>query len=133
MGSTIEINDTLLLTSEQGFPETLLNFERHHNQGISSEEVANQIFSFQKDGVRLFHLDPVRVFLVQKIHGKWLFWGNALIQSQTISRPPGYMRGKDENPWITSGRFIIAKLYDAETQRVFTEHESPSGKSFFER
>ena len=131
MGSTIEINDTLLLTSAQGFPETVLDFERHSNQGISSQEVSNRIFSFQKEGVRLFHLDPVRVFLVQKIHGKWLFWGNALIQSQTISRPPGYVRGQGENSWITSGSFIIAKLYDAETQRIFTEHESPSGKSFF--
>lgn len=33
MGSHIELNDTLQITSEQGFPENVLNFEKHRYWG----------------------------------------------------------------------------------------------------
>ena len=126
MGSTLELNDTLLLTAEQGFPKDKLNLQQHQKQGISLHDLADQTFTFTKDGARVFHLDPVRVFLVQKIEGKWLFWGNALIQSQTIRKSPR------DGQWVTTGQFIVSKIYDPETQRLFTNHESPSGKGFFD-
>ena len=126
MGSTLELNDTLLLSTEQGFPEDLLNLQQHQEQGISLSQLTGQTFTFTKDGARVFHLDPVRVFLVQKIQGKWLFWGNALIQSQTICK------SQSDGQWITTGQFIVSKIYDPETQRLFTNHESPNAKSFFD-
>ena len=132
MGSPIELNDTLQITTAQGFPEDILNLIKHGETSITLKEVQGKLFTFTgKDGARLFHLDPVRVYLVHKLDGKWLFWGQALIQSQTIEKQlteNGIWNGE----WHTSGTFTIKEIYNPEYQKIFTRNESPSGKSYFE-
>ncbi|HEY9680253.1 MAG TPA: hypothetical protein V6C86_01535 [Oculatellaceae cyanobacterium] len=130
MGSPIEINDTLQLTKEQGFPSEVLNRRLHLLSPISIESLVGCVFDFRKDDARLFHLDPVRVFLVENIDGKWLFWGKALIQSQTISKNLESDGSWREGSWQTTGTFKISDVYDAEYQEAFTKKESPTGKSY---
>ena len=131
MGSPIELNDTLQITTEQGFPSEILDLGRHQQTPITTQDVQGKQFTFkEKDGPRLFHLDPVRVYLVHKLDGKWLFWGQALIQSQTIEKKLTE-NGTWEGKWHTSGTFIIKTIYDPEYQKSFTIRESPPGKSYF--
>lgn len=131
MGTGIEVNDTLQLTVEQGFPAELLSRQKHLEQPISIESVKGRVFSFRKEGARIFHLDPVRVFLVQNINGKWLCWGHALIQSQQITKqlaPDGRWNGQ----WETSGTFVIRTIYDPVEQEQATRRETPQGRSYFD-
>ena len=73
MGSLLEINDTLQITTEEGFPEDLINLERHRRDPITLDEVKDRIFEFRgKPRPRFFHLDPVRVFWYHSINGRWL-------------------------------------------------------------
>lgn len=75
MGSYIELNDTLQITKEQGFPEEL-DFQKHLINPYKTEDFENKIFEFKnKPNVRNYHMPPVRNFLVQNINGKWLYWG----------------------------------------------------------
>ena len=132
MGSPIELNDTLQLTVRQGFPSQLLNRDNHCKKPVLLSELADRVFEFSaKDDARIFHLDPVRVFLVENINGKWLFWGKALIQSQTISKrfaPDGSWKVGE---WVTSGTYTIIDIYEPEFQEKFTRRESPADKSYF--
>ncbi|MBX9686558.1 MAG: hypothetical protein K2X27_07635 [Candidatus Obscuribacterales bacterium] len=131
MGSPIEINDTLQLTIEQGFPESILNLEKHRRNPIKSEDLKGMEFSFHKKwDARIFHLDPVRVYLVQNIDNKWLFWGHALIQRQEIRKKDPGANWKPGD-WETNGSFIITKIYDPSYQELVTKSESPSGRSYF--
>lgn len=130
MGSPIEINDTLQLTEEQGFPAQILNLDKHLEKAISAESLKNKEFQFCKEDARIYHLEPVRVFLVQNIGGKWLFWGHALIQRQEI-RKRNSGRDWKTGDWETCGRFVIDQIYDPEYQRIVTINESPPGKSYF--
>ena len=76
MGSFIEINDTLQLTMEQGFPE-ILNYEKHKAKPFITSDFKDKVFEFKsKPNIRVFHSPPVRNFLVQNIDGKWLYWGH---------------------------------------------------------
>ncbi len=69
MGSYIAINDTLQITTEQGFPAEL-NFQQHEKQFLTAEDFQEKIFEFKnKDKIRVYHAPPVRTFLVQNI--KW--------------------------------------------------------------
>jgi len=120
MGSQIEINDTLNITAEQGFPAEVLDLEKHRDNPVQLEDVTNKIFEFQKSGKRVFHPSPVRCFLVQNIDGKWLYWGHIEITEQTIKGD------------TTSGKYKILKIYAPEYQKLATENESPKGKSYFE-
>jgi len=131
MGTYLEINDTLQLNESQGFPVEVLNYERHQERPIQLEEVADQVFIFRKSSARIFHLDPVRIYLAQNIAGKWLFWGQVLIQSQHIEKQREANGSWDGESWQTSGTFIIKKLYTPEYQRAFTRHEAPAHKCFF--
>lgn len=75
MGSYIEINDTLQITKEQGFPKEL-DWKKHLENPYNAEQFANQIFEFNnKPNIRNYQMPPVRVFLVENIDGKWLYWG----------------------------------------------------------
>jgi hypothetical protein len=130
VGSAIEVNDTLQLTREQGFPCNILNRATHVSSPIATESVSDRIFAFEKDDARLFHLDPVRVFLVENIKGKWLFWGKALIQSQTIRKKLEADGSWCEGSWMTVGTFKIIDLYDPQYQEAFTKKECPRGKSY---
>jgi hypothetical protein len=125
MGSFVELNDTLQITTGQGFPETILNLEKHRSSLIKLEDVADQIFEFHnKSGARIFHLPPTRCFLVHNINGKWLYWGKIFILEQTIS-------GNNKDTQTTSGKYKIIEIYDSQYQEQITRHESPEGKSYF--
>ncbi len=75
MGSYIEINDTLRITKEQGFPK-LLEIEKHLSQSFSLTDLNDEIFEFQdKPNIRIYQIPPVRCFLAEDIDGKWVYWG----------------------------------------------------------
>jgi hypothetical protein len=125
MGSTIELNDTLQITTEQGFPVDVLNLERHRRNPVRLDDVVNRVFEFHgKQGPRVFHPAPTRCFLVQNVGSKWLYWGKILIVEQTI-------RGESREAQTTSGRYRIIEVYDPAYQEQITRHESPKGLSYF--
>lgn len=127
MGSEIEINDTLQLTESEGFPKDVLDLNQHSQNPVSLSSVSDRVFHFKnRPGARLFHLDPIRVFLVENIDGKWLFWGKVVIQSQTIGKDP-----EDKNKWVTSGSYKFVDIYEPDYQKSFTIRESKKGKSYF--
>lgn len=131
MGNFIEVNDTLQITVEQGFPLATFNLQDHIEKPVTLDDIKGKIFTFQeKPRARIFHLEPVRVFFVQNIDGKWLFWGHAQIQEQSISKSID-RSGNWNGEWQTSGRFILSKVYSPDIQRTITIHESPPGKSYF--
>lgn len=131
MGSFIEINDTLQITTAQGFPASLLNIENHRKNPVTHSDFAGTLFTFKnKPRQRVFQSDPVRVYYVHNIDGKWLFWGRILIQSQTIEKtldPDGKWTGE----WATSGTYSIMDIYDPEYQETFTRREAPDDRNFF--
>ena len=140
MGSILEINDTLQLTTEQGFPSDLFNLERHRQRPITLDEVGDRVFEFTgKTGPRFFHLAPVRVYWFHKIDGKWLAWGQIVMQEQTIHPNPAAsesganMSINTSNPdsWATSGKYKVLKIYDPQYQEQFTRHDLPPKLSYF--
>jgi hypothetical protein len=140
MGCFYEINDTLLLTKDQGFPSDLLDIERHRRDPITLRDVEGKIFSFRnKPAARAFQLDPVRVYLFESTpDDKWLAWGRAFIESITIERKPGLAPTDPTgsisfkaDDWITSGTFRIFDLYDPAYQETFTSHEAPAAWNYF--
>ena len=132
MGSYLEINDTLQITTAQGFPADLLALEKHRKDPITIEAVKGRVFAFaKKSGARIFQLDPVRVFLVHNIDGKWLYWGKVLIQWQRIDKKFGDDGNWTEDDWETSGTYVIVDIYEPAYQEAFTRRESPKGQSYF--
>ncbi len=120
MGSLIEINDTLKISIDRGFPNNL-KLRDHIKNSQNSSRFIGQEFIFWNEGERIYHRPPVRVFLVEEMpDGKWLYWGNAIVLEQTIRN------GR------TEGRYKIIKIYNPDFQKQITLEESPSGKSFFE-
>lgn len=135
MGSLIEMNDVLQITEEQGFPTNEINLTK------SDEELQlllGKEFDFHhKRGARIFHIFPNRFFLVQKVAGKWIFWGTGGMLSQTIHvdrDAAGEVQvGSDGKPLLyTSGRYVILKMYDMATREVVTRNDSPKDVSYFE-
>lgn len=118
MGSHIEINDTLKISKERGFPADL-RLESHIANAEASNRFLGQEFSFWNKDERLYHRPPTRVFLVEEIAGRWLYWGHVLILEQTI------------RPGRTEGKYQIVKLYDPEYQRLATINEAPEGRGYF--
>lgn len=137
MGSMIEINDSLQLTTEQGFPAKLFDLERHRRKPITLADVKDRTFKFSgKVGPRFFHLDPVRVFWFHNIGGRWLAWGHVFIQSQGIIRNPGHahvgpINVSDPGEWTTHGTYKVAEIYDPNYQEAFTRNDLPSELSYF--
>ena len=122
MGSLIEINDTLKISKERGFPEVLTLEEHLVHPEESFGKVRGKVFSFLNKDQRLYHRAPTPVFLVEEMYcGQWLYWGRALIHKQTIDTI------KDE----TSGEYEITKLFDPTFQRLATINLSPDGKNYF--
>lgn len=105
MGSSIEINDTLKLKRGFNFPEDI--------------KLGNKYY-FTIADKRLYHLSPVRVFLVEEIEGKWNYIGHAMIL-ELILDPL-----KNE----TSGTYEIVKLYSDEYRALVNKHESPPNKGY---
>lgn len=121
MGSFIEFNDTLQLTTEQGFPKEL-KLERHLKKPFTEKDFEGRIFEFKnKPNMRLYHLAPTRVFLVHNTKGKWLYWGHAHVIEQTIHA----------DTKTTSGKFRIVKIYDPKYQEVASRQEMRKGTEFF--
>lgn len=107
MGSTIEINDTLQITKEQGFPKDL-DFHTHLVNPYNIEDFKEREFQFQdKDNIRVFQSPPVRVFLAQNIDGKWIYWGLCQILEVTC----------DYVNKTTSGKFKIIHFYSPEEMK----------------
>lgn len=140
MGTMVEINDTLQLTTEQGFPSELLDLTRHRNRPVGLSEVAGKTFKFKdKPSARIFQLDPVRVYYVHNIDGKWLFWGRVLIQTLSIRKnlkangKPIVPGAGDEAAaaWLTSGTYTIMDIYPPDYQEAFTRHEAPPDRNYF--
>lgn len=124
MGSFVEFNDTLQITTKQGFPEEL-NLEKHRKEPIKTEDVKDKVFEFSnKPGARIFHPAPCRCFLVHNIGGKWLYWGKIIITEQTI-------KGENKENQTTSGKYQIIEIYDPEYQEQITKRECPKGLSYF--
>ena len=132
MGSYVEINDTLQLTTEQGFPVDLMDREKHIKCPVKLDDVKDRLFEFKdKPSARIFQLDPVRVYYVHNINGKWLFWGRVFIQSETIYKKLDAQGKWKEGDWLTSGTYKIIDVYDPDYQKAFTLHEAPPDRNFF--
>ncbi len=111
MGSFIEINDTLQLTSAQGFPKEL-NLEEHLKVSFSAENFKDKIFEFKnKPEIRVYKIPPVRNFLVENRNGKWIYWGLVHIVETTC----------DYINKITSGKFKI--IYVNSPEEMKRAHE----------
>ncbi len=125
MGSFVELNDTLRITAEQGFPADILDVNKHQLNRIKLEVVQGKVFEFHnKKGARLYHPAPNRCFLVQNIQDKWLYWGKIIILEQTI-------QGDSRENQTTSGKYQITEIYEPEYQKIVTSHESPQGLNYF--
>lgn len=75
MGSFIEINDTLRISKDQGFPAEL-DILKHLQEPYKLADIQGKVFRFtSKPKVRVYKIPPVRNFLVEDIDGKWLYWG----------------------------------------------------------
>lgn len=126
MGSYFELNDTLQITTEQGFPADVLDLAKHVKHPILINEVNDKIFEFHdKPKARIYHMPPCRCFLAHNIDGKWLYWGKILMHEQTIHC------ADSKNP-TTSGKYKITEIYEPEYQKQFTNHETFPGQSYFE-
>ena len=107
------------ISRERGFPSELTLDEHVQDPDASFERVRDKLFPFWNPGARVYHRPPTRVFLVEEIDGKWLYWGHAHVVQQTM---------KEDR---TEGLFKIVMLYSPEYQELATYYESPEGKSFF--
>lgn len=132
MGSYIEINDTLQLTTEQGFPASVFNLAKHQKKPITLADVQGRLFKFKdKPNARIYQLDPVRVFFAHNIGGRWLPWGHVYLQSQTIYKKLEADGTWKEGNWLTAGTYTISAVYDPEFQRQFAMHELPQAWNYF--
>ena len=124
MGSFVELNDTLQITTEQGFPADILDLKKHQEKPITLDEIKDKVFEFcNKPNARIYHLAPTRVFLVHNIDGKWIYWGTIVMLEQTIK-----WNGKEHK---TSGKFRINKIYDPEYQKQVTKNDTNPEQNYF--
>ena len=119
MGSYIELNDTLQITTEQGFPKEL-DLKKHLKTPFTVDDFKGKVFSFSKPELRLFNVPPCRTLLVQNINGKWLCWGHCEVIEQTINSKEG----------LTSGKFVITKIYNPERMKIANKEDVKTGKEF---
>ena len=107
MGSIVEINDTLQIDAEQGWPSEL-NLEEHLSNPYTLEAVKGKVFEFKdKPRIRIYKQPPVRNFLVQNINGKWVYWGMCFVVEVT----------HDYQNQTTSGKFQIIRLNTPEQMK----------------
>lgn len=107
MGSFIEINDTLQLTSEQGFPSEL-NLEKHLQDPLVADSLKDMVFEFHnKPDIRIYKMPPIRNFLVENKDGKWIYWGLVHILETTC----------DYVNKTTSGKFKIIRINTPEEMK----------------
>lgn len=109
MGSYFEINDTLQITKEQGFPTEDLKLERHLKKEYVAKDFEGKVFEFyDKPNIRNYQMPPVRNFLVENKNGKWIYWG--LIHILEITH-------NYENK-TTSGKFRIVHINSVEQMKM---------------
>lgn len=118
----IEINDTLRVSKDQGFPQEL-DLARHLKSPYRTEELLGRTFEFHsKLGVRVYKLPPVRNFLVEDLDEKWVYWGLCHVlevRHDYISR-------------ATSGLYTITHLNSpAEMQAAFALIDRVWGNDWF--
>lgn len=107
MGVFVELNDTLQLTKEQGFP-SVLDLERHLKTPLTAEAFEGTIFEFKnKPDIRMYKSAPVRNFLVENRSGKWIYWG--LVEMIEVTH--------DHQAKTTSGKFRLLRLYTPEQMK----------------
>ncbi len=107
MGTSIEINDTLQITTEQGFPKELV-LEKHIKKLLTAKDFEGKTFEFKKPAIRLYQSPPIRNFLVHNINGKWIYWGLIHI-----------IETKHDNiQKTTSGKFKIIYIYTPEEMKI---------------
>jgi len=107
MGSFIELNDTLRISKEKGFPAEL-EVDKHLAKPYSLEQVQGKVYTFQnKSGIRVYQMPPVRCFLVEDIDKKWLYWGLCHILEIT----------HDYVNKVTSGKYKIIYLNTPEEMK----------------
>jgi len=103
----IEINDTLQITKEQGFPAEL-DIEKHLKNPFTAENFKSRIFEFKnKKDIRVYQIPPVRNFLAENINGKWIYWGLVHIISLNY----------DYEKKTTSGKFRIIYINTPEEMK----------------
>ncbi len=124
MGSYLEINDTLRITREQGFPAEL-DLEKHKVTPFKAEDFEGTVFEFKdKPNPRIYPIFPIRVFLVEQINGKWLYWGRVQILEQTI----------DGQTKMTSGKFKITRIFNyAEMEKAHDLIDGNDETNFFRK
>ena len=74
------------------------------------------------------------MYWYHNIDGRWLAWGQILMQQQTISRNPGVqhvgaVNVSDPDEWVTTGTYTILKIYDPVYQEEFTRNDLPVSPS----
>lgn len=107
MGSFIEINDTLRITKEQGFPAEL-DLVTHLQNPYDTGVVGDKIFTFTaKPKIRVYKVPPVRNFLVEDIDGKWVYWGLCYVLEVH----------HDYEKQETSGKYKIVRLNTPEEMK----------------
>lgn len=107
MGSMIEINDTLQITDEQGWPKEL-DLQKHLKSPIKLEDVQDKVFEFKnKPAIRVYQQAGIRNFLVQNINGKWVYWGLCFIVEIA----------HDYQTKTTSGKFKVVRLNTPEQMK----------------
>ena len=111
----VEINDTLQITAEQGFPADILDINKYlSGGGIKLEEVRGKTFVFRnKPAIRVFQQPPIRCSFVQSIKvnniEKWIYWGMCVITETT----------HDNINKTTSGKFEIVTLHTPEEMKTY--------------
>jgi len=104
MGSFIEINDTLQITKEQGFPHEL-DIQKHLQTPLTIKDVKSKLFHFyNKPDIRVYHSPPCRCFFAENTGDDWIYWGHILIHSIQHD----YMKRQ------TSGSYEIIKIFSPE-------------------
>lgn len=107
MGSVIEINDTLQLTREQGFPK-VLNLAKHQQEPFKTSDFKGRVFEFKdKSDIRAYQQPPVRNFLVENVKGKWIYWG--LVHVLEVRH--------DYKKQTTSGKFKVIHINSPEEMK----------------
>jgi hypothetical protein len=122
MGSFLEINDTLRITKEQGFPSAL-DVKKHLEKPYKYEDFKDSVFEFKdKPKIRIYKIPPVRNFLVEELDGKWLYWGRCHI----LEIHHDYINE------MTSGKYkIIALNSPEEMKKSFDLIDSRPGLNYF--
>ena len=107
MGSFIEINQTLQITREQGFPAEL-DISKHLKNPYQTDDFKDKIFTFKnKKDIRFYLVPPINNFLVENIDGKWVYWGLCHIIETT----------HDYINHTTSGKFKIVHINSVEQMK----------------